>query len=239
MTTTHDRNSFVLYTDYAKHLELLDMSQRGALITAIFAHESGTEMPTMDAVTTMAFSFICSQLDRDREKYESVIAKRSEAGKRSAEARQNKTEQDATKATSVEFVETKRTKGNKREQTPTNPTDNDTDTDNDNDTDTDIKGGVGGKRKRFTPPSLEEVSAYCAERKNNVDPAGFIDFYVSKNWMVGKSKMTDWKASVRTWERREREAPKQTAKPNRFNNFEQRDYDYDSIEAQLMFGGTA
>lgn len=55
---------------------------------------------------------------------------------------------------------------------------------------------------RFSPPSVEEVRAYCESRKNNVDPESFINFYESKGWMVGKTKMKDWKASVRTWERR-------------------------------------
>ena len=52
----------------------------------------------------------------------------------------------------------------------------------------------------FVPPSVEEVSAYCYERQNNVDPDRFVDFYAAKGWMVGKNKMKDWKASVRTWE---------------------------------------
>lgn len=57
------------------------------------------------------------------------------------------------------------------------------------------------KRKRFTPPTLEEVQAYCLERKNKVDPQRFIDYYTSNGWVVGKNKMKDWKAAVRTWER--------------------------------------
>ena len=57
------------------------------------------------------------------------------------------------------------------------------------------------KKERFAPPSVEEVRAYCLERGNNIDPETFVDFYTSKNWMVGKTKMKDWKASVRTWER--------------------------------------
>ena len=57
------------------------------------------------------------------------------------------------------------------------------------------------KRKRFNPPSLEDVKAYCIERKNNVDPNKFIDYYESNGWMVGRNKMKDWKAAVRSWER--------------------------------------
>ena len=59
---------------------------------------------------------------------------------------------------------------------------------------------------RFAPPTIEEVTAYCRERGNKVDPQKFVDFYTMKGWMVGKNKMKDWKAAVRTWERSE---PKQ------------------------------
>lgn len=57
------------------------------------------------------------------------------------------------------------------------------------------------ERKRFTPPTFEEVKAYCDERQNNVDANKFIDYYESNGWMVGRNKMKDWKAAVRTWER--------------------------------------
>lgn len=57
------------------------------------------------------------------------------------------------------------------------------------------------KRTRFIPPTLDEVKAYCVERKNNVDPQHFIDYYESNGWKVGKNPMKDWKAAVRTWEK--------------------------------------
>ena len=63
------------------------------------------------------------------------------------------------------------------------------------------------KHKRFAPPSLEEVKAYCDERNNGVDPQAFIDFYTSKGWKIGKETMKDWQAAVRTWERRETQTP--------------------------------
>ena len=53
----------------------------------------------------------------------------------------------------------------------------------------------------FSPPDIQDVKAYCMERKNNVDPERFIDFYEAKGWMVGKNKMKDWRAAVRNWER--------------------------------------
>jgi len=61
-------------------------------------------------------------------------------------------------------------------------------------------GNTKTKRKAFTPPTLEEVTSYCKERNNSVECSRFIDFYAMKGWMVGKNKMKDWKAAVRTWE---------------------------------------
>lgn len=65
-----------------------------------------------------------------------------------------------------------------------------------------LDNNIEGKRKRFTPPTVSDVRAYCAERGNNVDAQRFVDFYTSNGWLVGKNHMKDWKAAVRTWEQR-------------------------------------
>jgi hypothetical protein len=54
---------------------------------------------------------------------------------------------------------------------------------------------------RFVPPTVEDVAAYCRERKNSVDPQRFVDHYSSNGWRVGRNPMKDWKAAVRTWEK--------------------------------------
>ena len=93
------------------------------------------------------------------------------------------------------------------------------------------------KEKRFAPPTPEDVREYCREKGLNVDADRFVDFYESKNWYVGKNKMKDWKAAVRNWARSQRQesTAKGTEKPrNRFANFQQRDYDYDTLIAQEM-----
>jgi hypothetical protein len=66
--------------------------------------------------------------------------------------------------------------------------------------------------KYFNKPSLLEIKNYCVERVNNVDPEAFFDFYESKGWLVGKSKMKDWKAAIRTWERTETKKEKPMSK---------------------------
>ena len=72
----------------------------------------------------------------------------------------------------------------------------------------------------FIPPSANNIHSYCLEKSiNGIDPESFIDFYESKGWMVGKNKMKDWKAAVRTWAKRNKEennngSHKQTNKPS-------------------------
>lgn len=61
------------------------------------------------------------------------------------------------------------------------------------------------KSSRFVKPTVEEVADYCKERNNGIDAQYFVDFYESKGWMVGKTKMKSWKASVRTWEKNNKE----------------------------------
>lgn len=63
---------------------------------------------------------------------------------------------------------------------------------------------VPKKSKRFVKPTVDEVRAYCEERQNGIDPEYFVDYYEARGWVVGKTPMKDWKATVRTWEKRER-----------------------------------
>jgi len=56
------------------------------------------------------------------------------------------------------------------------------------------------RTRKTIPPTLDEVSNYCKERKNNVVPDKFMDHYESNGWKVGKNRMVDWQAAVRKWE---------------------------------------
>ena len=74
-------------------------------------------------------------------------------------------------------------------------------------------------RKTLYPPSVDEVKAYCSERKNSVDAEKFVDYYSSNGWMVGKNKMKDWKAAVRTWEKNQYGNQKKTSSENDTSKF--------------------
>ncbi len=65
------------------------------------------------------------------------------------------------------------------------------------------------KERGFTPPTIQDVQVYCQERNNGINSQRWHDFYTGKGWMIGKNKMKDWKAAVRTWENKDK--PKTTA----------------------------
>ena len=78
---------------------------------------------------------------------------------------------------------------------------------NDKDNNT-IYNNTSNNNIRFQKPKISEIKDYCLERKNNINAESFFDYYESKNWIIGRnSKMKDWKAAVRNWERRQFKKP--------------------------------
>lgn len=67
-------------------------------------------------------------------------------------------------------------------------------------------------------PSVEEIKQYCLQRNNRIDAEQFFDFYESKNWYVGKNKMKNWQAAIRTWEKRKTKTSKIDAQLDNYNN---------------------
>ena len=94
---------------------------------------------------------------------------------------------------------------------------------------------IADTKKKFTPPTVEEVTAYCTEQGFNIDPNTFIDFYESKNWMVGANKMKDWKAACRNWNRRAKDNPnRNTDRPKTsFHQMEERNSSYSTLFPSL------
>lgn len=124
--------------------------------------------------------------------------------------------------------------GSKPKQIEAKPNhkDNIKDKDKENIKETPLKGSKE-KPTRFSPPTVEDVSAYCKERGNNVNPERFVDFYASKGWKVGQNPMKDWKACVRTWEQRDKSPVQMPTKTVMANQYTQRQYDEDELEERL------
>lgn len=122
-------------------------------------------------------------------------------------------------------------------------------TESDIDTETDRKETNKEKRKRFSPPTLDEVKSYIDEKRLRVDPERFVAYYESNGWRVGRNPMKDWKAAVRTWARNDIDSGRQPVKKVVAQQYEQRDYSRDEPEpmpdwmmerfAQMQKEGTA
>ena len=224
------KDSFVLYTDYLQHIRLLSPEEKGVLFEAILLYAAGEEIPFLSPAAEMAFSFIRSKMDVDAERYEKTCKARKEAGKLGGRPKASGYSENQDKA--------KKANGFLDNQSKAKKPDNEYDHDND------LKENTlkGVKEKRFAPPTKAEVEEYCREKGYGVDADRFIDFYESKGWYVGKNKMKDWKAAVRNWSRSQRqestaEAGKRQGKaatPNRFHNFQERDYDFSELQKALI-----
>ena len=201
-----DKKSFVMYTSWAMLIENLNDLKAGKLIKAICAHVNGHDVKIEDETIQAIYTMISEKINEDAEKYSEVVEKRREAAKKKW------MQKDANASKSIQ-----------------KHYDTDSVTDTDTVYPTDIYMCNGKKRKRFTPPTVEQVSEYCLERQNNVNAEKFVDFYASKGWVVGKSPMKDWKAAVRNWEKDDKKDPK-----NKFKNFGERQYDMDALETELV-----
>ena len=73
-------------------------------------------------------------------------------------------------------------------------------------------------KERFVKPTIEEIEEYCKERNNGIDAIMFYNFYESKDWMIGKNKIKNWKSCIITWERNRKTKVDTTETPTWFNN---------------------
>lgn len=128
--------------------------------------------------------FFSESLNRRMQLFNEKRAKRSEAGRLGNVSRWGSSQTDrnaiATRSQSL-AIKGKESKGKEKESIVS----------------------VAPKRTAFVAPSLQEVTDYISEKGYPVDARQFVDFYESKGWMVGSSKMKDWRAAVRTWSRRQ------------------------------------
>ncbi len=186
-----NKKSFVMYSSWIPLFEGLDDEKAGQLIKAICTYQNDPTAEPTDPVIAAVFSMIKVTLDADKAKYEAKCQKNAA----NASTRWDKDTNEC------ERIQT-HTNASKRKKTHS---DNDSDSEYDSDSESDNESPTETKKKRGASPrpTLEDVRAYCLERGNNVNPETFIDFYTAKGWMIGKNTIKDWKACVRTWEKRE------------------------------------
>lgn len=216
---------FLLFSDYAETIRTMTDSAAGILIKMIFNHVTGADVNEGIEDQTgadydsakIAFGFIRRQVDRSIESYEELRSKRREAGTKGAEKRW----QSHSKAIANDGKECQShnlpmaNDGNQCLLTLT-PT-------------LTLKDK---KRGRFTPPTLEEVKAYCEERKSPVDPVRFYEYFQTGGWKDSKGNpVRNWKQKLITWEKH---ADQPQKRQNQFLQFEQHEYDFDALEKELL-----
>lgn len=211
------RESMVFYQSFAKAIKLMPKDKQLDALWAIIDYGLDGEEPDpeTDVYTMMVFEMAKPQIDSN--------VKRKVNGSSGGRPKANGYEVEKPMVIESENHRLETEKPNV----------------NVNDNVNDIKENTlkSVKEKRFAPPTPEDVREYCREKGLSVDADRFVDFYESKNWYVGKNKMKDWKAAVRNWARSQRQesTAKGTEKPrNRFDNFQQREYDYDALIAREM-----
>lgn len=199
-------------------LEAATDEQAGKLLKAMLKYQATGEAEVDDPLLGAIFEMVKEGIDKDNKAYEETCERRRQAALKRWEADQD----DACKSM-------------QEHANACNSMQKHADKDLDLDLDLDIHAPtVQSKRARakFAPPSVEQVEAYAKERGSKVDPAAFVDFYASKGWKVGNQPMKDWKAALRTWERRE-PTGKPKAPPGRFSN-ERTAVDYNEMERRLI-----
>lgn len=174
-----------LFVDCLEKYQKLNDTEFGRLVRAALRYKATGAEPTDLGREALLWDGMRLDIDRDNEMYAEAIKLRSEAGKRGAAARwhsQNKDGKNGKSHLPYGKNGQEEDKDKEKEISPYNPP----------------RG-----EKKFSPPDVDEVRSYCLERKNRVDPVAFVDFYASKGWVIGKSPMKDWRAAVRTWERKD------------------------------------
>lgn len=194
-----ERKQFTWYRSYYDALKEIPAEEFRAIVLAVCAYALDGEEPELSGVARAIFTLIRPTLEVGRSKAEN--RSRTEQTSISAEQTGNRPEQTKNKP---EQTENKRKQtGNKPKQTRKEK-EKEKEREKESENDSYCSPPPPSGPKRFVPPTLAEVQSYVAERQSPVDPQGFIDFYASKGWMVGKTPMKDWKAACRnaeTWER--------------------------------------
>lgn len=174
------REYFCAYHSYIKQCKGLSDGELGRLFRALLEYSASGKVPELNGRESVAFDFMSANIDRDAESYKDTCNRnRENISKRYERIRAN--------TTVYETYQEKEEEKEKEELLKK-----------------DISNEISQKstrQKKFVPPTVEEVAAYCLERKNKVDAAYFVDHYTSNGWKVGKQNMKDWKAAVRTWEK--------------------------------------
>lgn len=224
------KESIIFYISQYTAIKDLTDEQIGRLFRAIFEKQLGNEVVLEDDIK-IAFNFINNQLVVDEKKYTEKCEKNRNNGKKGGAPIGNQNAKKTTK-------QPKQPNGFKN-----NPNDNENDNDNDNENDNDNSKDKRERREkrtsRFSPPTPDEITRYAASVNLRIDVSAFYDYYSMRNWhLTNGDEMTDWKAAVRNWVRRDKDDARKKAasktKKSSFCGYSHEDTDYNAMGLLLM-----
>lgn len=185
---------FCCYHSYKKKCEKLSDQELGRLFRALLEYSESGAVADLTGRESIAFDFIADDIDRSKKAYEEKCAKNAA----NAQQRQRQQQQPEQKK-EANAIERMRTLANANGRSQ-----------KENEEKNEEEGKEIKKKtaSRFIPPTIEEVRVYCLARGNRIDAERFVDFYTANGWVQGKNKpIKDWKACVRTWEKRDGNKP--------------------------------
>jgi hypothetical protein len=171
-----DKTSFILYCDQQGVFNKLPDEMAGKLIKHIFAYVNDENPPCDDLLLSIAFEPIQQSLKRDLKKYEVYIGKQKGNGAKGGRPKK----EEETQITQPFFQEPKKADS----------------------VSVSVSESVNDNKKQkdvFIKPSIVEIKTYMTEIGMNDLSEQWFNHYQATGWMIGKNKMKDWRASVRTW----------------------------------------
>lgn len=182
------QETLVLFPEVLQITRKFTDAQFGALIRAVFSYRfGGEEYSGDDMAIDVAFQAIANQVDRLKE-YSEINAKNaagSESKQGGAECSEMQENHPPIQSYPIQSVPIQ-----------SDPVE-----------DTGAQSAKPPAHTRFSPPSAEEIEAYCEEKGFLLDAERFVDYYASIGWRVGKNPMKDWRAAVRTWVKKDTPKP--------------------------------
>ena len=219
-----EKPGVMLYFDIRPCLNRLTDSEQAQLFRAILDYGESSIEPGFEDRLGLVWDFVKPMIDRDTDRYKEIQEKRARAGSRGGQAKASNAKQSEANLANATFAKDDVAKESKDSTTkqikPTTTTATATTTAT---TTEDIyqpgtnnqpgtyngdccMGALNGPtttRQRFKPPTVDEVKDYITEKGYTIDPETFVDYYTANGWKIGKSSMKDWRAAVRTWNRKE------------------------------------
>ena len=210
MANLTPKNNFILYTDYFEQIQMLTIEQRGVLLTALMCYQLGDDLPEMDSLTMMCYSFISSDVRRNNRKYEEIAEKRRAAGSKGGKVAQ------ANRANQAKASD----KVNVKDNVKVNVNGSGSGSGNDN--------VLASKQTTTTTtcPTLEQIKAWCAANCIQTNVEKFYAYNEARGWTLN-GKPADWQKLLQLW----------VANDSNHNSGipqEESAYDFDEIERTLV-----